>query len=113
MARSLNVTSIYWDINKEANPCLWKGVSCNPPSNSSVIQISLSGVSLSSSDFLPLVCQVESLQNLDVSGNRLRKIPSRFLSDSGKLDGLKLLNFSYNNLEGSLPDLLVLLGWSS
>lgn len=103
LSKSLNVTSISWDINKEPNPCLWKGVSCNSPSNSSVIKISLSGVFLSSSDFLPLVCQIESLQNLDVSGNRLSKIPSKFLSDCGKLHELKLLNFSYNNLEGSLP----------
>ncbi|CAB4319878.1 unnamed protein product [Prunus armeniaca] len=103
LSKSLNVTSISWDINKEPNPCLWKGVRCNSPSNSSVIKISLSGVFLSSADFLPLVCQIESLQNLDVSGNRLSKIPSKFLSDCGKLHELKLLNFSYNNLEGSLP----------
>ncbi|KAI5313009.1 hypothetical protein L3X38_042183 [Prunus dulcis] len=101
LSKSLNVASISWDINKD--PCLWKGVSCKLPSNSSVIQISLSWVSLSSSDFLPLVCQIESLQILDVSGNRLSKIPSKFLSDCGKLNELKQLNFSYNNLEGSLP----------
>ncbi|KAL6269581.1 hypothetical protein ACE6H2_026492 [Prunus campanulata] len=103
LSKSLNVASISWDINKEPNPCLWKGVTCQPPSNSSVTQISLSGVSLSSSDFLPLVCQIESLQNLDVSDNHLSKIPSGFLSVCGKLNELKLLNFSYNNLEGSLP----------
>lgn len=103
LSKSLNVASISWDINKEPNPCLWKGVTCQPPSNSSVTQISLSDVPLSSSDFLPLVCQIESLQILDVSDNHLRKIPSGFLSDCGKLHGLRLLNFSYNNLEGSLP----------
>ncbi|BFG41103.1 hypothetical protein CerSpe_273770 [Prunus speciosa] len=78
LSKSLNGTSISWDINKEPNPCLWKGVSCQPPSNSSVIQISL-------------------------SENHLSKIPSGFLLDCGKLDGLKLLNFSYNNLDGPLP----------
>ncbi|XP_068320644.1 leucine-rich repeat receptor-like tyrosine-protein kinase PXC3 [Pyrus communis] len=95
---------VSWDVNKEPNPCLWTGVRCNPPTNSSVIQISLAGYSLSSSDFLPLVCRIQSLQILDVSGNLLTTIPPRFISDCGKLGGLKLLNFSMNNLKGRLPD---------
>ncbi|KAM1242525.1 hypothetical protein ACFX2G_034869 [Malus domestica] len=106
LSNNLNTPTrvVPWDVNKEPNPCLWTGVRCNPPTNSSVIQISLSGHFLSSSDFLPLVCRIQSLQILDVSGNHLTTIPPGFISDCGKLRGLKLLNFSMNNLEGRLPD---------
>ncbi|KAM1030383.1 hypothetical protein TB1_033602 [Malus domestica] len=105
LSNNLNTPTrvVSWDVNKEPNPCLWTGVRCNPPTNSSVIHISLSGYSLSSSDFLPLVCRIQSLQILDVSGNRLTTIPPGFILNCSKLGGLKLLNFSMNNLEGRLP----------
>ncbi|PON58454.1 Tyrosine-protein kinase [Parasponia andersonii] len=93
-------SSVQWDIKKE--PCSWNGVKCNP-TNSSVLEISLSGLSLSSSDFLPFVCKIESLQVLDVSNNRLSNIPHEFMVDCGKVDGLQRLNFSKNRLVGSLP----------
>ncbi|KAM1862343.1 hypothetical protein ACFX14_002821 [Malus domestica] len=107
LSNSLNASAagaVPWDVNKEPNPCSWKGVGCNSPTNSSVIRISLSGHSLSSSDFLPLVCRIESLQVLDVSSNRLTTIPPGFISACGKLGELKLLNFSLNNLVGPLPE---------
>ncbi|XP_009345951.2 leucine-rich repeat receptor-like tyrosine-protein kinase PXC3 [Pyrus x bretschneideri] len=106
LSNNLNTPTrvVSWDVNKEPNPCLWTGVRCNPPTNSSVIQISLAGYSLSSSDFLPLVCRIQSLQILDVSRNLLTTIPPPFISDCGKLGGLKLLNFSWNNLKARLPD---------
>ncbi|XP_062023793.1 leucine-rich repeat receptor-like tyrosine-protein kinase PXC3 [Rosa rugosa] len=110
ISKSLNVS---WNINSEPNPCLWKGVKCNPPTNSSVTQISLSKFSLSSSDFLPIVCQLESLQILDVSVNHLTTIPSEFLTACGKIDGLKRLNFSFNNLVFSLPDFVGFAGLES
>ncbi|EXB57397.1 Leucine-rich repeat receptor-like tyrosine-protein kinase [Morus notabilis] len=96
----INDSSIQWNITKE--PCSWKGVKCNP-SNSSVLGISLSGFSLSSSDFLPVVCEIKSLQEFDVSNNRLNKIPDEFMEGCGEIGGLKLLNFSRNRLGGSLP----------
>ncbi|KAF4368206.1 hypothetical protein F8388_022839 [Cannabis sativa] len=95
-------TSLSWNSNKQSSPCSWKGVTCNP-TNSSVLKISLSGFSLSSSDFLPAVCQIGSLQAFDVSNNRLSKVPEKFMTDCGKLEGLRLLNFSRNRLDGSLP----------
>ncbi|KAM1232985.1 hypothetical protein EV1_002662 [Malus domestica] len=113
LSNSLNASAggaVPWDVNKEPNPCSWKGVGCNSPTNSSVIRISLSGHSLSSSDFLPLVCRIESLQVLDVSSNRLTTIPPGFISACGKLGELKLLNFSLNNLVGPLPDFVGFLG---
>ncbi|KAK8470232.1 hypothetical protein PHAVU_004G084688 [Phaseolus vulgaris] len=85
-----------------SDPCAWKGVSCDP-ANSSVLGISLSGFSLPSSDFLPLVCKIETLEHLDVSKNRLSSIPDGFITECGKIKGLKLLNFSVNKLEGVLP----------
>ncbi|KAL5558480.1 hypothetical protein UlMin_034691 [Ulmus minor] len=91
-----------WDLNKEPDPCSWKGVECDR-SNTSVIRISLSGLSISSSDFLPIVCKIDSLQGFDVSNNRFSKIPDNFLAECGGIKGLKLLNFSRNRLVGSLP----------
>ncbi|XP_061370002.1 LRR receptor-like serine/threonine-protein kinase RGI1 [Gastrolobium bilobum] len=88
-----------WTTNSD--PCTWKGVTCDP-SNSSVIKINLSGFSLSSSDFLPVLCQIETLEHLDVSKNQLGLIPDDFITECGKNKGLKLLNFTGNNL-GALP----------
>ncbi|CAJ1947868.1 unnamed protein product, partial [Sphenostylis stenocarpa] len=80
----------------------FKGVSCDL-TNFSVVGISLSGFSLSSSDLLPLVCKIETLEHLDVSNNHLYSIPDGFITECGKIKGLKLLNFSTNNLGGVLP----------
>ncbi|KAJ4842633.1 hypothetical protein Tsubulata_013325 [Turnera subulata] len=71
--------------------------------NSSVNKLSLSGFGISTSGFLPFVCEIKSLQSLDVSNNFLTSIPDKFMSDCGGIDGLKLLNFSKNRLAGSLP----------
>ncbi|KAL5558482.1 hypothetical protein UlMin_034693 [Ulmus minor] len=101
LLRALNGSGS-WDLNKEPNPCFWKGVECDR-SNTSVIRISLSGLSISSSDFLPIVCKIDSLQDFDVSNNGLSKIPDNFLAECGGIKGLKLLNFSKNRLVGSLP----------
>ncbi|XP_047155732.1 LRR receptor-like serine/threonine-protein kinase GSO1 [Vigna umbellata] len=84
-----------------SDPCAWKGVSCDL-AYSSVVGISLSGFSLNSSDFLPLVCKIETLEILDVSNNHLSSIHDGFITECGKIKGLKLLNFSYNIL-GVLP----------
>ncbi|KAL2335035.1 hypothetical protein Fmac_016248 [Flemingia macrophylla] len=86
----------------DPNPCAWKGVTCDN-TNSSVVGISLSGFSLSSPDFLPVVCKIETLEHLDVSNNLLSSIPDGFTTECGKIKGLKLLNFSSNKLEGALP----------
>lgn len=90
-----------WNIRKDPNPCAWKGVTCDL-SNSSVIKIVLSGFSLSS-DSLPIFCQIETLQHLDVSNNHLSSIPDGFIDACGKIENLKLLNFSGNKLTGALP----------
>ncbi|KAL2335036.1 hypothetical protein Fmac_016249 [Flemingia macrophylla] len=86
----------------DPNPCAWKGVTCDN-TDSSVVGISLSGFSLSSPDFLPVACKIETLEHLDVSNNRLSSIPDGFTTECGKIKGLKLLNFSSNMLEGDLP----------
>ncbi|CAL5209278.1 unnamed protein product [Lathyrus oleraceus] len=90
-----------WNTNKHPNPCTWKGVTCDL-SNSSVIKIVLSGLSLSSQS-LPVFCKIETLQHLDVSNNLLDSIPDGFISACGKIESLKLLNFSRNVLNGVLP----------
>ena len=92
----------FWGVNKEPNPCLWKWIGCNSD-NSSVTQILLSGFSLSSDNFLPVVCQIDTLLELDVSQNKLNRIPEQFIKDCGGISGLTKLNFSNNGLDGSLP----------
>jgi hypothetical protein len=93
----VNNTALKWDVTKD--PCLWRGVKCiSTPGNSSITEISLSGVSLSSSDFLPLLCQIDSLVSLDLSNNSLTSIPDKFIIDCGAIGGLQLLNISRNML---------------
>lgn len=100
LSEKINSSNVPWDVTTE--PCSWKGVNCTSD-NSSVLEISLSGYSLSSSDFVPLVCKIDSLQAFDVSNNLLSEIPDEFMTSCGGIQGLKLLNFSRNRLVGSLP----------
>ncbi|GKV32306.1 hypothetical protein SLEP1_g40920 [Rubroshorea leprosula] len=103
ISQQLNGTQLPWDVTKEPNPCLWKGVSCSPPNNSSIISLSLSGFGLSSSDFLSEVCRIDSLQSLNLSNNNLKSISDGFFNGCGGMDGLKVLDFSRNRLVGPLP----------
>ncbi|MED6120812.1 hypothetical protein PIB30_024378 [Stylosanthes scabra] len=99
---NLLAPSVTWNTANHSNPCSWNGVTCDS-TKSHVIMISLSGNSLNSSDFLPVLCQIETLQHIDVSNNSLSSIPHDFITECGKIKDLKLLNFSGNNLSGSLP----------
>ncbi|KAK7267205.1 hypothetical protein RIF29_19870 [Crotalaria pallida] len=98
----LLIGSVPWNNINESNPCLWRGVTCDS-SNSSVIMITLSKYSLTSNNFLPVLCQLETLLYLDVSNNQLTSIPDRFITECGKNKGLKFLNFTKNKLQGALP----------
>ncbi|XP_059630875.1 LRR receptor-like serine/threonine-protein kinase GSO1 [Cornus florida] len=91
-----------WKINSNSDPCLWKGVSCGP-NNSSITQLSISGFSLSGSDFWPVLCQIDTLQSIDLSNNHLNEIPNGFITGCGQIGGLMVLNFSRNKLSGRLP----------
>lgn len=88
--------------NASYPPCSWMGVDCDP-TNSSIVGISLIRYSLSASDFLPLVCKIQTLEHFDVSNNRLSSVPDGFITECGKIKGLKKLNFSGNMLGGDLP----------
>ena len=107
LSKKLNISALHWDVNKE--PCSWTGIKCNP-SNTSVTEISLSRYSISSSLFLPLVCEIDSLQAFDVSNNLLSEIPDGFMTGCGKVGGLRSLNFSRNGLVGSLPKFVGFVG---
>ncbi|XP_027090912.1 uncharacterized protein [Coffea arabica] len=96
-------SSFRWsNAKKDSNPCSWVGVSCSS-SNSSVTELSLPLFSISSSEILPVICQIDSLESLDISNNHLSSIPDVFVSSCGGISGLKLLNISRNELGGSLP----------
>lgn len=95
--------SFVWiGTDRTSTPCSWKGVSCNSD-NSSLTKIAFSLFSISSSDILPFICQIDTLESLDVSQNHLSSIPNGFITGCGRISGLKLLNFSRNKLEGFLP----------
>ncbi|GAV65551.1 LRR_1 domain-containing protein/Pkinase_Tyr domain-containing protein/LRRNT_2 domain-containing protein/LRR_8 domain-containing protein [Cephalotus follicularis] len=100
LSQLLNNTILSWDVNKD--PCSWKGVTCSPD-NSSITQISLSGFGVSSSGILPVICQIDSLQSLDLSNNHFSSIPDEFFKVCGGISGLRLLNVSRNRLFSSLP----------
>ncbi|KAH7568170.1 hypothetical protein ACOSP7_009377 [Xanthoceras sorbifolium] len=101
LSQLLNNTASPWDITRQRDPCSWKGVQCT--GSSVITNLSLSGFGLVTSDFLPVVCKIGSLQALDVSNNQLSSIPNEFITSCGGIHGLKLLNFSKNRLVGSLP----------
>ncbi|KAM7519171.1 hypothetical protein LguiB_018133 [Lonicera macranthoides] len=94
--------SFPWNSTQDPNPCSWKGVVCRPPSNSSITQLSLSSISLSNSSFLPVFCEIDSLEVLDLSNNHMSEIPGGFVEACGRISVLSVLNFSRNKLEGSL-----------
>ncbi|XP_027156784.1 receptor-like protein kinase 2 [Coffea eugenioides] len=95
-------SSFRWsNAKKDSNPCSWVGVSCSS-SNSSVTELSLPLFSICS-EILPVICQIDSLESLDISNNHLSSIPDVFISSCGGISGLKLLNISRNELGGSLP----------
>ncbi|KAG8378396.1 hypothetical protein BUALT_Bualt08G0133100 [Buddleja alternifolia] len=93
-------SSFVW--NNDSNPCSWRGVSCSPD-NSSIASLSFQSFSISSSEFLTILCQIDTLESLDMSNNHLSLIPNEFYSGCGEILGLKHLNFSRNNLNGFLP----------
>ncbi|KAJ0087345.1 hypothetical protein Patl1_07838 [Pistacia atlantica] len=107
LSQQLNNSNLGWDVAKQPNPCLWKGVTCSK--SSLITQLSLSGFALST-DKLPVVCAISSLHSLDLSINNLSSI-SDFIKDCGAIHGLKIgeltnlgvLILSENNLNGGIP----------
>ena len=103
-----------WNTN-DKNPCLWNGVKCSSSTSGHVTSLSLSGLGLATSAtntssafaFFELLCQLESLESLDLSLNFFAFIPSSsFFSSCTGLSHLKSLNFSSNRLTGSVDDFL-------
>ncbi|KAL7263596.1 hypothetical protein ACSBR1_001708 [Camellia fascicularis] len=91
-----------WDVTKDPNPCSWKGVTCTS-NHSSITNLSFPFFSISSPDFLVFLCQINTLEAVDLSNNHLSSIPDGFMTGCGKITGLKLLNISRNKLSGPLP----------
>ncbi|KAF5955180.1 hypothetical protein HYC85_008036 [Camellia sinensis] len=91
-----------WNVTKDPNPCSWKGVTCTS-NNSAITNLSLPFFSITSSDFLVSLCQIDTLEAVDLSNNHLSSIPDGFMTGCGKITGLKQLNISRSKLSGPLP----------
>ncbi|KMT20072.1 hypothetical protein BVRB_1g000910 [Beta vulgaris subsp. vulgaris] len=96
------IRGYYQRWNVSTDPCTWDGVTCSSVTNS-VTQLYLSEFGVSNSSFLSVVCQIDTLEVLDVSGNYLYSIPDEFFTNCGKLSRLKSIHFSGNYLGGPLP----------
>ncbi|XP_039165849.1 probable leucine-rich repeat receptor-like protein kinase At5g63930 [Eucalyptus grandis] len=84
--------------NSTEDPCEWKGVTCGSDNfRGQALSLSLSGLSLASPGFLPVTCQIGSLQVLDQSE----------LPDACITGGLRRLNFGGSALVGPLPSFTV------
>ncbi|KAK9162121.1 hypothetical protein Syun_003023 [Stephania yunnanensis] len=88
-----------------SSPCSWRGVTCTQVNRTYTLitQLSLPGLGVSDPEFLTVLCQIDSLQSLDLSYNQLTTITDEFITDCGKISTLKKLNFSWNKLSGLLP----------
>ncbi|CAA6660395.1 unnamed protein product [Spirodela intermedia] len=93
-----------WSASSTSDPCDWKGVTCSVESQRKVTHLSLSGLGQSDSKSLRLICELHSLESLNLAGNSFTNITDDFIRDCGKLPGLKVLNFSRNIISGSLPN---------
>ncbi|KAH7846931.1 hypothetical protein Vadar_019920 [Vaccinium darrowii] len=91
-----------WNSTRDPDPCSWKGVACNS-NNSYITEFFFYNFSLSNSDFLPVLCQIDTLEYIDLSYNQLRSLPSEFMTGCGNLTALRKLDFRSNRLSGSLP----------
>ncbi|KAH7846676.1 hypothetical protein Vadar_016871 [Vaccinium darrowii] len=98
-----NTDPFLWNSTRDPNPCSWYGVTCSSD-NSSITHFSIHSFSVSNSDFLPVLCQIDALESIDLSNNQLSSIPSGFMTYCGNLTGLRELYFSRNRLSGSLPN---------
>ncbi|KAJ0025420.1 hypothetical protein Pint_07695 [Pistacia integerrima] len=111
LSQLFDSSAVGWDVTKQLNPCLWKGINCS--GGSLITQLSLSGFGLSDSEFLSVVCNISSLQLLDVSENQFSSIPDEFITDCGrigsiphrivKLAKLEALILSVKMLDGGIP----------
>lgn len=107
LSQQIPSSELSW--NRTEDPCAWEGVKCSS-GDSSVIELSLSGLSLASPDILPVICQIGSLQVLNLSDNNLGSLPAEFITSCGKIGGLRRLNFSRNALVGPLPSFTSFVG---
>ncbi|KAJ0976834.1 hypothetical protein J5N97_012308 [Dioscorea zingiberensis] len=103
-----------WKTFPNPNPCSWTWVNCSSEKSSSsslqVTRINLSGLGLytqttTNTSFFSLLCQIDSLQYLDLSKNFFESLPDSFLSNCSGFSGLRYLNISLNRLSGLLPNL--------
>ncbi|KAG5527463.1 hypothetical protein RHGRI_028379 [Rhododendron griersonianum] len=99
LQNNMGQSPFLWDSTRD--PCSWEGVTCSF-NNSSITQFSFQYFSLSTPDFLPVLCQIDTLESIDLSNNYLSSIPSGFMTGCGNLSGLRGMNFSSNRLSGSL-----------
>lgn len=95
--QKMGVTSS--QVHNFSNPvCSWQGVSCDSKQEN-VIKLSASGLGLSGSIPETTIGKLRKLQSLDLSNNKITRLPSDFWS----FGSLKFLNLSFNQISENLP----------
>ncbi|OAY65611.1 Receptor-like protein kinase 2 [Ananas comosus] len=104
LSKSLSPYSMSEWNTTDPSPCLWERVTCSAGPSTVVTGLSLSYLGLSTganvSDFISILCRLDTLQYLDFSLNYRTTIPDSFFSNCTGLSRLKSLNLSYNDLGG-------------
>ncbi|KAF0888157.1 hypothetical protein E2562_010849 [Oryza meyeriana var. granulata] len=94
-----------WNTS-DSNPCRWDGVNCSSSSSLSfVTNLTLSGYGLSNSTIFSHLCDLDTLQSLDLSKNSFANSVQQFFTSSCSMKAvLRSLNLSSNLIAIPLGD---------
>jgi Leucine rich repeat/Leucine rich repeat N-terminal domain len=112
LSQTLNQISsenTHW-MNNDLDPCHWYGVACSSTSSPVITKLSFSYFGISSPDssflnlFFNLLCDLDTLQYLDLSNNYMPDVPDLFFSNCSGLQELIYLNLKKIEMAGLLPN---------
>ncbi|XP_015159556.1 receptor-like protein kinase HSL1 isoform X2 [Solanum tuberosum] len=86
-----------WDSDSDSSHCSWYGIGCR---NGSVTSISIHEGNLLSGTISLIICELKSLQLIDLSSNYIR---GEFPTSLYNCSKLEYLDISWNQFHGPLP----------